>query len=192
MLSRTGLITALFAIAVLAAIGSCGAALAADKDAPKQEGKVAGLLIDKKDNWITVKADGEDDPVKYVLADAADKKLAEAFKWVFNASRVQLAYRKNGDARELTSIRRQVLKPTGTMTGVVVKNYGFWIEVKPKTGLSDAFAPGAKNFNNKEFMAQLKDLKPGDSVTIKFTTDLERHRIESLHKNEVAATPSDK
>jgi hypothetical protein len=184
--------TAFFAILVIAAAGSHGAAWAADKEAPKQEGKVAGLLIEKKDNWITVKADGEEERVKYALPDGADKKLAEAFKWVFNASRVQLAYKKNGDARELTSIRRQVLKPTGTATGVVVKNYGFWIEVKPKTGLPDAFAPGPKNFNNKEFMAQLKDLKPGDSVTIKFTTDLERHRIETLHKNEDAPAPSGK
>jgi len=33
---------------------------AAEKEAAKQEGKVAGILIDKKDNWLTVKADGEE------------------------------------------------------------------------------------------------------------------------------------
>jgi hypothetical protein len=32
-------------------------------------------------------------------------------------------------------------------------------------------------------MAMLKGLQPGDSVTIKYSTDFERHRIESLRKN---------
>ena len=36
----------------------------------------------------------------------------------------------------------------------------FWLEVKPKDGPSDAYAPGA-NFADKEFMAKLKGLKPG-------------------------------
>lgn len=69
------------------------------------------------------------------------------------------------------------------MTGVVVKVYNeFWVEVKPKKGPSDAYAPGA-NYNNKAFMEKLKGLKPGDSVTIKFYTDFERHRILTLQKN---------
>ena len=56
----------------LVAAGLVGVAMAADKDPPKTEGKVAGLLIDKKDNWITVKTDGEDDPVlMYPLAPPA-------------------------------------------------------------------------------------------------------------------------
>jgi hypothetical protein len=77
-----------------------------------------------------------------------------------------------------------VLKPSGTVTGEVVKVYNeFWVEVKPKTGVADAYAPGATTFGNKEFMDTLKGLKPGDSVTITFTTDFERHRMTSLRKN---------
>ena len=38
-------------------------------------------------------------------------------------------------------------------------------------------------------MAKLKALKPGDSVTIKFTTDFERHRIVTLRKNASRANP---
>ena len=79
-------------------------------DPSNEEGKVAGILINKKDNWITVKADGEDEPVKYVV-DATDGKLLEAFKAVFNACRVQLTYKKDGDARQLVGIKRQILKP---------------------------------------------------------------------------------
>jgi len=126
-------------------------------------GKVAGILIDKKDTWL---ADGEDEPVKYLIAKDADKKLVKALKTIFNASRVQLTYKKDGDSRQLVSIKKQILKASGTVTGVVVKVYDqFWIEVKPKVGPSDAYAPGA-NYKNKDFMTKLRASKKGDSVTI--------------------------
>jgi len=152
--------------------------------------KVAGILIDKKDDWIRVKADGEDEPVKYTIA-ASDKKLREALQAVFNACRVQLIYDKQGDSRRLAGIKRQILKASGTVTGNVVKvYYDFWVEVKPKSGVADAYAPGGDNFNDKAFMEKLKGLKKGDSVTIKFTTDFERHRIKTLRKNPVSQAKS--
>jgi hypothetical protein len=165
-------------------------AMPARKDASKDGGKVAGILIDRSEDWITVKADGEDEPVKYVV-DVSDKKLQEAFKAVFNASRVQLTYKQVGDSRQLVSIKRQILKESGTVTGVVVKVYNdFWVEVKPKNGVANAFAPGADNYNDKAFMEKLRGLKPRDSVTITFTTDFERHRITSLRKNAASQSKS--
>jgi hypothetical protein len=160
-------------------------ASAADQDAKPKEGKLAGILIEKKDNWITVKPDGEDEPIKYLVGDDPGKKVGEALKSIFNASRVQLTYKQDGDSRQLVSIKRQILKASGTVTGDVVKVYNdFWVEVKPKHGVADAFAPGA-NYNDKDFMEKLKGLKAGDSVTITFTTDFERHRIKTLRKNAV-------
>jgi len=180
MLKCRGFITLFCAALVFTTLGSPPATLAADKNAEK----VAGILIDKKDNWITVKADGEDEPVKYIVSKDADKKLVEALKHTFNASRVQLTYKKDGDSRQLVSINKQVLRATGTVTGVVVKVYNdFWVEVKPKDGPSDAYAPGA-NYKDKDFMAKLKGLKKGDSVTITFNTDFERHRILTLRTND--------
>jgi hypothetical protein len=71
------------------------------------------------------------------------------------------------------------------VTGAVVKVHDqFRIELKPKDGPADAFAPGATNYNNKDFMAKLRGLKKGDSVTITFNTDFERHRILTLRINE--------
>jgi hypothetical protein len=173
-----------------AALSSGHFASAADKDATKDGGKVAGILIDKNADSITVKADGEDEPVKYVV-DASDKKLQDAFKAVFNACRVQLTYKTDGDSRQLVSIKRQVLRASGTVTGEVVKLYnGFWVELKPKNGLADAYAAGA-NYNDKAFMEKLKGLQPGDSVTITFTTDFERHRIKTLRKNAVVQSKTD-
>jgi hypothetical protein len=78
---------------------------------------------------------------------------------------------------------KQILKSSGTITGTVGKVYNdFWVEVKPKDGLADAYAPGA-NYKDKEFMATLKGLKKGDSVTITFNTDGERHRILKMRVN---------
>lgn len=170
-------------VVVCVALQSRAPAVGADDAKDGKEGKVAGILIDKNADSLTVKADGEDEPVKYMIP-KADKKVNDALKSIFNAGRVKLTYKKDGDTRELTGIARQVLKEKGTVTGTVVKVYNdFWVEVKPKDGVSDAYAPGA-NFKNKEFMDQLKALKPGESVTIKFYTDAERHRIETLKKND--------
>ena len=112
--------------------------------AEKASGNIAGILFDKKDDFLTVKADGEDEVVKYQIS-KDDKRLAAALKSIFPASRVQLSYKKDGDNRQLVAIKRQVLKATGTVTGEVVKVHNdFWVEVKPKNGLADAFAPGAQ------------------------------------------------
>ena len=146
-----------------------------------KEVKVADILIEKKEKTLLVKADGEEEPAKYAIGE--NKKTSDALKDIFDASRVQLTYQKNGDTRRLVSIKRQVLKASGTITGEVVKVYNdFWVEVKPKKGPADAFAPGGANFKNKVFMDTLKGLKKGDVVTITYTTDFERHRIATLKK----------
>ena len=155
---------------------------AAGHEAAKAAGKAAGLLIDRKDDWLTVKIDGDDEPTRFEI-DKADKPLQESLKATFNACRVQLTYRTQDEKRQLTGIKRQILKQNGTITGEVVKVWNdFWVEVKPKNGLADGFAPGA-NWNDKAFMETLRGLKPGESVTITYMTDFERHRITSLKKN---------
>lgn len=160
-------------------------ATAADKDSDQKEIKVAGIIIAKQGNTLTVKVDGDEEPTQYVLGAEPDKKVAESLKGIFDASRVQITYKTVGDTRQLITIKKQVLKTAGTVTGTVEKVYNdFWVEVKPKNGLADAYAPNVANFKNKDFMEKLKGLKKGDTVTIKFTTDFERHRIESLRKHD--------
>jgi hypothetical protein len=65
----------------------------------------------------------------------------------------------------------------GTVTGEVQFSNDFWVAVKPKNGPLDGYAiswpPGS-------MVAGLKALKKGDVVTIRFHTDVERHRIETL------------
>ena len=186
LLVLLGPLVPLSAMILLAAPRTTPTASAADEGAAKKAGKVAGILIDKKDKWITVKADGEDEPIQYFVGDERGNKVAEALKSIFNASRVQLTYNQDGDSRQLVGIKKQVLKASGTVTGEVVKVYNdFWVEVKPKHGVADAYAPGA-NYNDKDFMERLKGLKAGESVTITYFTDFERHRIKTLRKNAVS------
>jgi hypothetical protein len=190
MLERHRVIERLAVVMLLAVLRPGPFASSAETRAAEQDGRVAGIMFDfdRDNNWLTVKADGEEAPVKYLI-DPSNKTLAEGLKTVFNASRVRLTYRMEGDARRLVSIRRHIVQASGTVTGVVVKVHNdFWIELKPKNGVANAFAPGA-NYNDKDFMAKLRGLKPGDSVTIQFTTDSERHRILALRKNAAPGQP---
>jgi hypothetical protein len=186
MLERHRVFKLVSVVVLVAVIRPALPASGAQKGASKDEVKVAGIMFDhdRKNNWMTVKADGEEAPVKYLI-DPSDRNLAESLQSVFNASRVRLTYKAEGDTRRLVSIQRQILQSSGTITGEVVKVHNdFWIELKPKKCLANAFAPGA-NYNDKAFMAKLKSLKPGDSVTIQFNTDFERHRILAMRKNNV-------
>ncbi len=129
-MSRRQMFWTPFGAALLcAALPSCPVARAAD-DPGKDEGKVAGIMFDRKDDYITVKADGEDEPVKYVLGANPDKALLDSLKVTFNACRVELTYKQEGDTRRLTSIKRQILKSSGIIAGTVVGVYNdFWVEV---------------------------------------------------------------
>ena len=155
--------------------------------------RASGILIDHDDGYATVKTDGEDQPVRY-LADVSDLQLERSLKLVFDASRVELVYVQAGKSRQLRSIRPEVLPKAGTLTGQVARVYNnYWVEVKPGDGPSDAFAPGSWNYNDPAFMDQLRGLQPGDSVTISYNTDFERHRILSLKINSrAAATTSER
>jgi hypothetical protein len=175
---------------VLVALPASAAQKAVPKKVdPKKPVIVAGIMFDhdRKNNRMTVKADGEDAPARYLI-DPADQELAESLKSVFNASRVRVAYKAEGDSRRMVGIQRQVIQAEGTITGTVVKVHNdFWIELKPRKGVANAFAPGA-NYNDQAFMAKLKSLKPGDSVTIQYNTDFERHRILAMRKNPTPAS----
>ncbi len=173
-------------IAVLALL--CSVVMFSTMDAPATADetktvKAAGILFDKQDKSVTVKVDGDKETTKYAIPENADKALTASLKENFPACRVTMTYKLDGETRQLVSIKRQILKKDGTITGAVVGVHNkFWVEVKPKNGLADAFAPGG-NFKDKDFMDRLLSLKEGDSVTITYTTDGERHRILTLKKN---------
>jgi hypothetical protein len=164
--------------------GSSSAAVVPDPATKPREITVSGIVTDKGDTWIMVRADGEETPVKYELGADPGRKLRQDWQGIFTVGRVRLAYQPNGDARQLISIKKQLPKAAGTVTGEVLRTYGWWVEVKPGNGPPEGYAAHFPFEKSAEVMEQLKDLRPGDVVTIQFTTDSERHRIEALRKRE--------
>jgi hypothetical protein len=92
----------------------------------------------------------------------------------------------DGGSRQLVSIRKLRPRPAGVVTGEVLHAYDWCAEVGPKGGPPGGTPPtsllGRTNPSdkNKALMEKPKELRPGDIVTARFTTDLERHRIEAL------------
>ena len=180
MLSRPRCLPATSRALILAALGWGGMAWAAEKEKPaeaKEGGKVAasGIFTDGGNgDSITVLTDGEEQAVKYVFGEGFDKKT---LKGIFTISRVQFTYSKKDDGRKLLSIKKEPPQARGTVTGTVTFSNDFWVAVKPQNGPPDGYA---SNWPPGAMVAKLKALKKGDTVTVKFHTDGERHRIDAL------------
>jgi hypothetical protein len=176
---------------LLAAALLAGAVFGADgppatpKDAkPGKPGKpvaAAGVVTDNKSDFAMVWVDGEEAPSKFSFAEGFDKNtfgFPPKCKGVFMPDRVQFTYTKGEDgAKQLLTMQRDKTPAQGTVTGEVQFSNDFWVAVKPKNGLLDGYAI---NWPPGEMVAKLKALQKGDWVTIKFHTDVERHRMESL------------
>lgn len=153
---------------------------------------VAGVVIDEERKGptytrsVTVKEDGQETPVKYIVDSGLDKRTTDALNTIFSVSRVRLTYKLDGEVRHLTGIEKVVGRQSGVVIGAVVETHGWWVEVKPKDGPPEGYAC---NFPKEKWQAteeQIKTLEKGDTVAIKFTTDGERHRIVQMEKKEKA------
>ena len=158
--------------------------VAAETAASQQGIAVLGNVTDRRDNWLMVRADGDEEPVKYVIPPDASKRMLLDLQAIFVVGRVRLTYGLKDDTRQLVSIKKVVLNTVGTVTGEVLHNHDWWVEVKPKNGPPEGYALQFMADPKHEMANKLKSLKAGDIVTIKFMTDFERHRIESLVKRE--------
>ncbi|HWB01306.1 MAG TPA: hypothetical protein VG713_22605 [Pirellulales bacterium] len=189
MLERRGAARFLCAAVLLTASWSRPAVLVAEADDAEPEVKATGIVTDIKPNLLTIKADGEESPFTFKFGEGFDKKVNDAIKGLLIPHRVQYTYKRDGDSMRLVSMKRQATKPAGTVTGVVVQNYGWWIAVKPTTGAPEGYALNYGE-KNKNILAQFKELRAGDSVTLTFASDFERHRIKTLRKNEGSRSKS--
>jgi hypothetical protein len=165
------------------ALANPGLTVTENANAQDGGGKVSGIVIDKRDNWIKVKTDGEKDASTYDV-DGSDKKLQKALGVIFSVARVQLAYKMNGDKRQLVSIERTGAKGPGKITGVVVAVHEWWVEVKPKNGPPEGYAATYPAEQWKKTVEQIKALQKGDTVAIQYYVDGERNRIQSIQKSE--------
>jgi hypothetical protein len=178
----------LVAIVLAAGLSAGAAAPDAPKQASKDKGQgkpiaAAGIVTDVKDKegFVMIWTDGEDEPAKYVFREGFDKTIfgfPPAGKAIFTVGRVHFTYSTSDDARQVLSMEKEPPLAKGTVTGQVMFANDFWVAVKPKAGHLDGYAVGPPAW--KEMGERIKTLQKGDIVTIKFYTDIERHRIVTL------------
>jgi len=171
------------AVIILTSALLAGGVIAADnpKDAkPDKPITAVGVLTDNKANVTMIWVDGEDAPTKFALAEGFDKNtfgFPPKGKGVFVPDRVRFTYIKGDDSNKVLTMRRVKTPLKGTVTGEVQFSNDFWVAVKPQNGPLDGYAI---NWPPGDMVAKLKALKKGDRVTLRFHTDVERHRIEAL------------
>jgi hypothetical protein len=171
-------------LAGLSSVFALSEALGGGDKGAADKGKVSGILIDRKDRTLMVRADGSDEISKYVLPANVDAKTTATLKALFVPQRVQIAYKTNGDTLEITSLVRQPGLAKGAITATVFEVHNnFWVELRPATGVPEGFALGAPD-KSKEVAALLKTLQKGDTVSLRYYTDFERHRIISMQRVE--------
>jgi hypothetical protein len=177
----------------------CGAASlrAAEKKPPKtaphtapQGGRVVGIVTAKSDKDIMVKAEGDDEAKRYLLAaEGATPKpeLQAAMKAVFVPNLVMLES-QGQDPAVVTGIR--VMLPNarqGVVAGTVVARGNTpkeaWIDVKPSDrGYTQRYWPrfvGAPDGFDKEMVRIFGELNVGDKVKVGWGYD-ERIRAAQI------------
>jgi hypothetical protein len=205
------------ALAALLAALALGSASPAQEKKEDKTGTVTGVVTGKGDNWIEVKADGEEKARKYYTG--SDQAALKAVKGTETESRVKLDWRFNEVFRV---VKIEVLKAPaktddkkpeekkvekkddkksdegrkGTVTGVVSAKGDNWIEVKAD-GEEKARryvphwkggAPAAGGGPDKEMVAEIKKVAVNSRVKLDWEFE-ERARVVKI---EVLKKPEDK
>ena len=174
-----------WSFAVVSMLGTFAASIEAGGGEKKDDkGKVAGILIDRKDRTLTIRGDGgDDDPARSTFCRQLPTRQVgrDCSRDCSMSSRVQITYNTNGDQ----TTRNHLARPRARQGERAPSSRGrssrcmtiFWVEVKPANGPPEGFASGIPN-KSKEIVETLKILQKGDTVTIRYYTDFERHRIQ--------------
>ena len=169
-------------IAMLGAVGLGSGSPAAEKEKPKS-GVISGIVTDKGDKFITVRPDGDEQPIKYTYGENLDAKSLEALnKTIFVVGRVRLNYKTDGETPKVVAVEKLVGQQTGVVFGEVLFTHGWWLELKPRHGQPEGYAATYPKEKWQKTEEQIKTLSKGDVVGIQFVTDGERHRIVTLEK----------
>jgi hypothetical protein len=187
------LILALVAAALLAlGAPSLAADDKKDRKEEKKSGTVVGRITAKGDNWVEVRADGEEKARRYVpywvggapaQGGGPDKKMVEVIRGLKVGSRVRLAWEFEERARV---VKVEVLQPAdakegekkGTVVGKLTAKDDKGIEVKAdgeEKGRRYAFHFGG----TPELHKAIKDAALGSRVRIEWTF-IERPRVLKL------------
>jgi hypothetical protein len=165
----------------------------AASSAKLQRGRVTGILIAKDDKSIMVKAEGSQEPTRYLLPTPGSSKtdVRAALKAVFVPNLVAVAW-EGQDERVVTAISAIVPKQkTGVVTGTIVAQASgdreVYIDVKPAgRGFTERYWPafvGNSRPNlggfDKQAIETIAKLKVGDRVRVAWYCD-ERKRASQV------------
>jgi len=177
-------------------LGSTVAITAEEQKAPTT-GTLTGILTAKGSNWIEVKADGEQDAVRYIPywrggmpkdGGGFDKAMLETINKLVVPNRVKLSWEKQEHLRIVSVDMLLSQEKSGTVTGVITALGKDWIEVKAdgKDGVAERYMPRwiGKNPSegggfDKVMLQIIAGLKVGARVELKWIRD-ERKRVIDL------------
>ncbi len=154
-----------------------------------QRQRVVGIVTAKTDKDITIKADGEDEAKRYLLAPqggAPKADLQAALKTVFVPNLV--AFARQGQDQPIITSMRVILPPvrTSAATGTVVARESkpkevAWVEIKPSDrGPAQRFwPPFGPGGMDKEMTRSIGELDVGDKVKVTWYYD-ERLRATKI------------
>jgi serine/threonine-protein kinase len=158
-----------------------------------RSGTVLGILTNKGDDWIEVKADEDGLERRYTpLVDSAgrpDAGTKKAISGLVSPNRVSLTWRLQGGHRRIVDVR--MLPPggdKGTVVGTVAAKSMQWIEVKPDDGPPERFMPrwvgGMPHEGGgfeKELLVALLTVNVGDRAKLDWVYDL-RKRVVAVKR----------
>jgi len=144
---------------------------------------ITGILVEKGERTIEVKADGDKAARLYYYGD----RMAAIVKKLIGSNRVKLAWRPDGNKRALVAIEMLVPEEKeGRFVGVVTAKGKYWVDVKPgDEEPSERYMPewvrreGSDGALDKKMIEKIAQLRVGDVVRIDWKYD-ERKRVVEL------------
>lgn len=174
-------------------------------------GTVVGILANKGENWIAVKAEGTREAARYSPiwrgglpseGGGLDKETLAAIKKLVLTTLVSVTWEMQDNQRRIVSMKSLPFDgKTGTVSGTVLAKGENWIDVKPKDGLTERYMakwiagpPNAEGKPqggglDKDLLKAIAALKIGSTVEVKWFAD-ERKRLDTLTVISEPATPT--
>lgn len=157
----------------------CGEYGKAVFEAGEQGGSFIGPVFKKGEEFISVKLEGEHEPVRFAPKMAErrmDPGLLEKLRDTREGGRVQFAWKTIQGQRRIVGMQVFDHAPkTGRFTGTIQEKDEGWIRVKNEEGRSEKFVPrwiggmpAQGGGPDREMVNKLNHLKPGERVRIDY------------------------
>jgi hypothetical protein len=158
------------------------------------DGTVTGILTNKGSEWIEVKAEGDNESVRYMPMwhnGGLDRATLDVIKKLITTNLVKVQWQIQENRRRIVSV--EMIIPSakrGNATGKVVAVSEKWFDLKPDGGgYTERYMPkwigGAPDKGGgleKDMVRRIRELKKGDKILVQWIYD-ERKRIVGISKD---------